>query len=109
MVQRGSHQGLELRLQVLGERIGTLKDKMSRAEGLEKIEALGYLDRLQRRYNELKEQLEELNREGPGFRQDAKNELEKLSYDLSGTVEDFITWADSDYHPEKRPPKVAIL
>ena len=97
------HQGLELRLEVLANRIGTLKEKMARAEGLQKIEALGDVDRLERRYKDLKGQLDELNREGPGFRHETKNELEKLSYDLSGAVEDFIMWTDSGYHPDKRP------
>ena len=103
MEQTGPHQGLELRLKVLGDRIRTLKDKMSRAEGLQKIEAAGAINRLEERYKELKDRLDELNREGPGFRHGMKNELEKLSFDLSGALEDFITWADSGYHPDKRP------
>ncbi len=103
MEQAGLHQGLELRLRVLADRIGTLKEKMDRAEGLQKIENLGDVDRLERRYKELKGQLDELNREGSGFRQEVKNELEKLSYDLSGAVEDFFMWTDSGYQPDRRP------
>ena len=38
MEQTGLHQGLEPRLRVLADRIGTLKEKMDRAEGLQKIE-----------------------------------------------------------------------
>ena len=103
MGQAHPHRGLELRLEVLGTRIRTLKDKMSHAEGLQKIEALGVLERLESRYKELEDSLGELNREGPGFRHGMKNELEKLAFDLSGALEDFITWADSGYHPDKRP------
>jgi len=103
MQQARLHRGLELRLKVLGDRIRTLKDKMSRTEGLQKIEALGVIGRLEGRYKELKDRLDELNREGPGFRHGMKNQLEKMSFDLSGALEDFITWADSGYHPDKRP------
>ena len=103
MEQAGPHRGLELRLNVLEDRIRMLKDKMNRAEGVQKIEAAGAINRLEERYKELKDHLDELNREGPGFRHGMKNELEKLSFDLSGALEDFITWADSGYHPDKRP------
>ncbi len=97
------HQGLELRLEVLANRIGTLKEKMARAQGPQKIENLGDIDRLERRYKELQGQLDELNREGPSFRHEVKNELEKLSADLSGAVDDFLMWTDSGYQPERRP------
>ena len=103
MGQARPHRGLELRLKVLGDRIRTLKDKMGHAEGVQKIEALGVIERLEGRYKELKDHLDELNREGPGFRHGMKNELEKLAFDLSGALEDFITWADSGYQPDKRP------
>jgi len=107
MGQGDLHRGLELRLQVLGDHISTLKDKMSRAEGLQKIEALGDIGRLEERYKELKDRLDELNREGPSFRHGMRNELEKLSFDLSGALEDFITWADCGYHPDKRPAQAS--
>ncbi len=103
MEQAGLHQGLELRLEVLKDRMRTLAEKMSRAEGVQKIDNLGDLDRLERRYDELKSRLDALNREGPGFRHELKNELEKLSADLSGTLDDFIMWTDSGYRPDKRP------
>ncbi len=103
MGQAHPHRGLELRLEVLRNRIRTLKGKMDRAEGIQKIEALGVIARLEGRYKELKDHLEELNREGPGFRHGMKNQLEKLAFDLSGALEDFITWADSGYQPDKRP------
>jgi archaellum component FlaC len=103
MAQGGLHQGLELRVEVLADRIARLKDKMNRAEGIQKIENLGDLERLEGRYKDLKDRLDALNREGPGFRHQVKNELEKLSADLSGTLDDFIMWMDSGYHPDKRP------
>ena len=70
---------------------------------MQKIEALGVIARLEGRYKELKNHLDELNREGPGFRHGMKNQLEKLSFDLSGALEDFITWADSRLSPGQAP------
>lgn len=99
----GLHPELELGLQALGERIATLQQKMSQAKGVEKVEDFGEIEELQRRYDTLAERLRALNREGPGFRQDHKAELEKLADDLSGTVEDFVTWIDSD-HRSHPPP-----
>ncbi len=43
MGQAHPHRGLELRLEVLRNRIRTLKGKMDRAEGVQKIEALGVI------------------------------------------------------------------
>ena len=90
------HRGLELRLEALAERIAALRQKMSMAKGVEKIEELGEVDELERRYAVLAEQLRALNREGPGFRQNIKAGIEKLADDLSGTVEEFMDWVDSD-------------
>jgi chaperonin cofactor prefoldin len=107
MEQAGLHQGLALRLEVLANRIRTLKDKMSRAEGLQKIEGLAGIERLERRYDELKNHLDELNREGPGFRHGMKRKLERLSADLFGALDDFIMRTDSRYSPEKPPAQAS--
>ncbi len=76
---------------------------MSTDKGAEKIEDFGEIAALERRYDMLAERLQALNREGPGFRQDMKAEVEKVIDDLSGTVEDFMKWVDSD-HRGNRPP-----
>jgi predicted nucleic acid-binding Zn-ribbon protein len=102
MEQSGLHRGLELRLEALAARIRTLRDKMERAEGLQRIEELAEIDQLERRYKLLQSRLDELNREGKGFRHGLRNELEKLSYDLSGAVEDFIIRIDSGFRTERR-------
>ena len=104
MEQAGLHQGLELRLEVLRHRMRTLAEKMSRAEGVQKIENLGDLDRLERRYDELRRRLNELNREGPGFRHGVTYELEKFFSDVVGSFGDFIMWTDFRYLTGKRPP-----
>ena len=93
MEQAELHQGLELRLEVLKDRMRTLAEKMNRAEGVQKIDAWETSTGWSGDKND------ELNREGPGFRHDLKNELEKLSSDLSGTLDDFIMWTDSGYRP----------
>ena len=92
MQERGLHQGLELRLETLAERIAALKYKMSMAKGVERIEEFAQAEQLEQRHKVLAEQLEALNREGPGFRQDLKAELEKLAYDLAR-------------HPSKTPSR----
>lgn len=97
MAQHGLHWGLELRLEALANRIAALRDKMANAEGAEKIEEMGEVQELEARHRALTERLQALDREGPGFRQNAKAELEKIADDLSGTVEDFITWVDSSF------------
>lgn len=97
MEERDSHRALELRLEALAERIATLRQSMARAKGAEKIEESGEIAERERRYRNLAERLQTLNREGPGFRQDVKAELEKVADDLSGTVEDFMMWIDSDF------------
>jgi archaellum component FlaC len=98
---------LELRLKLLENRIRTFKERTSQAEGLQRIEALGAISRLEERYKQLKDRLDELSREDPGFRRRIRNQLEKLTFDLSGALESFITRADSGYRPEERPPRAS--
>ena len=107
MGQANPHHGLELRLKLLESRIRTFKERTSRAEGLQRIEALGVINRLERRYKQLKDRLDELNREDPGFRHRIRNQLEKLAFDLSGALESFITRANSRYRPDERPPQAS--
>ncbi len=103
MNETGLHPGLEMRLTALATRIAELRQKMSEAAPREKIEEFAEIEELERRHKVLEGRLRELNGEGPGFRQDTKAEIEKLADDLSGTVEDFVTWVDSDYRPDRRP------
>ena len=78
MGQANPHHGLELRLKILENRIRTFKERTSQAEGLQRIEALGAISRLEERYKQLKDRLDELSREDPGFRRRIRNQLEKL-------------------------------
>lgn len=103
METTGLHHGLELRLEALAERIALLRGKLTAAKDQEKVEEFGELAELERRYATLTQRLQALDREGPGFRQDAKAEWERVADDLSGTVEDLISWIDSD-QPGNPPP-----
>jgi len=95
MSKHGLHPGLERRLQALAERIATLRHTMSKAAGAEKIEEHAEINELERRYKFLEGGLEELNRQGEGFRQNMKAEVEKVADDLSATLEDWIMKLDS--------------
>jgi predicted nucleic acid-binding Zn-ribbon protein len=106
MGKTGLHRGLELRLTALATRIAKLRQKMNQEKGLEKIEEFGEIEELERRYKVLADQLRSLNREGSGFRQDVKAEIEKVADDLTGMVEDFTIWVDSGYRPEQRPKRL---
>jgi predicted nucleic acid-binding Zn-ribbon protein len=103
MAEQGFHRILEARLEALGDRIDTLRHKMARSQGREKIEAFGEVDELERRYKTLGTRLQALNSEGAGFRQDAKAEVENLADDLSGAVEEFTLWVDRGCRPDLRP------
>jgi predicted nucleic acid-binding Zn-ribbon protein len=108
MKEHGLHRELEVRLEALAQRIAALRRRMSRAKGVEKIEQFGEIEELERRQKKLAERLRALDREGPGFRQDVKADLERMADDLSGTVEEFMLWADSHYRgrrPSIRGPK----
>ncbi|MGO9546815.1 MAG: hypothetical protein ACLPPF_18710 [Rhodomicrobium sp.] len=97
MQQAGLHRGLELRLETLCARIRTLRGKVERTEGVEKIEGYAEIAQLERRYNLLEERLLKLNRERKGFGHGLRNEIEKLSYDLSSAVEDLMMQIDSGF------------
>lgn len=108
MDEQSLHRGLEQQLEALATRIATLRQKMHAAGGGERVEELGEIEDLQHRYEETVERLRALQSEGPGFRQEAKAELEKIAADLSGNVEDFVSWVDSGglrRRPSIREPK----
>jgi predicted nucleic acid-binding Zn-ribbon protein len=106
MDEAGLHRGLEMKLTALATRIAKLRQKMSQAKGIEKIEEFGEIEELEQRYKVLDERLRKLNSERPGFRQDMKAEIEKVADDLTGTVADFVTWVDSGYRPDQRPKRL---
>jgi hypothetical protein len=98
----GLHPGLELRLQILAERISRLRSMMRDARGLEKIEMLGEVRELERRYARLERRLQVLNRERPGFRHRIRVALARAADDLAATLGDFMLRLDS--HPQGQAP-----
>jgi predicted nucleic acid-binding Zn-ribbon protein len=102
MELHGLHPTLELRLEALAQRIRSLREKMKRAQGSEQIEDLADIQQLERRYEILAQRLQALDNKGPGVRQDAEAELERLTDDLSAVIEDFGMRIDSHYAAEGR-------
>lgn len=103
MERTGLHPGLEARLAELVTRIAELKRKLNHTEGIAKVETAEEVEHLEQRYEYLEDRLRALDREGPGVRQDATAEFEKLADDLGGMVESFVTWVDSGADLVGRP------
>lgn len=93
----GLHPDLELRLKALAARIGSLRKGMKAARGAAKMEEFGELAELERRHQALAERLRQLNREGRGFRPNAKAEMERLTDDLTAIVDDFVNRTDAAF------------
>jgi hypothetical protein len=89
--ESGLHSGLEIRLRSLELRIARLKQDMGKAIGLAKFEGDGEIESLDKRHKLLEDQLRELDREGPGFRQDVKAEIDKMADDLTGSLVNFYS------------------
>ncbi len=104
MEQTGHYRGLEERLDALSVRIRFLRDKVERTEGIDKIEGHAEIGQLELRYKQLEARMLELNRQGTGFRQGLRNEIEKLTYDVSSAVEDFMMLIDAGYHRRGKQP-----
>ena len=104
MEKPGLHPGLEIRMTVLATRIAELRHKAGQASH-EPIEDFGEIDELERRYKALEDELCQLNRAGPGVRQDMKAGLETVADDLLGWVEDHMRWIDSGYRTDQRPKR----
>ncbi len=105
MEQVSLHRGLELRLEALAARIRMLREKTDRTGGVEKLDGHRQIDELEQRQKSLETRLDELRSEDPTASHGLTDEVEKLSYDLSGAVDNVILWVDSGYRPEKKPDK----
>lgn len=85
-----------------------MRSKMARAKGLEKVDEVGDIKVLERRYKKLEDRLHELNREGPGFRQNLEAEIEKMADDLAANLEDFALQQVSSELSRDRPKRRRI-
>ena len=88
------HPGLELRIEMLAKRIVTLRKKAARKGDLERLDDLATIERLDRRYQLLVDQLHRLDAEGPGLWQDAKAEVAKLVDDICASIEESMMRLD---------------
>ena len=99
------HRDLEFRLAALAARIASLRKSMKAARGAGKMENFGELAEFERRYQALASRLQQLNREGPGFRPDVKAEVERLTDDLTNIVDNFVNRTDAAFQPERYGPR----
>jgi len=97
------HPGLEIRLEVLANRIAELRRKIDTAQKGDRREALVDLAELGRRHKLLDDRLCRLNREGPCIAEDIKAGMETLADDLMGWVAEHMAWIDSGYRSAPRP------
>jgi len=103
MKETSLHPSLQMRLAALATRISELRQRASQVKGGERIEEFSEVEELERRYKTLDQQLRKLDQEGSGFRQDMKAEIEMVTDDLAGMVEDFFIWIDADFKADHRP------
>lgn len=95
MEKLGLHSGLEIRLKTLELRIARLKQDVGKVKDLAKFEGDSEIESLEKRHKLLEDQLRELDREGPGFRQNVKAEIDKMADDLTGSLDSFLKRLDS--------------
>jgi predicted nucleic acid-binding Zn-ribbon protein len=95
MANPGQHPILETRLRELAARIGSLKEKLAAAKGIARVEELGAIEELERRYAALTDRLQKLETEAPQSRQGAAEELKAMEDDLTGAIDDLITGLDA--------------
>jgi hypothetical protein len=97
------HPALKQRLTDLERRIGELKVKIAAARGVQKIEDVGDIEDLEQRHKELAAQLDNLDREGRGWAQNVKAELDLMADDLTASIERCMTRADDGSLEAVRP------
>jgi uncharacterized small protein (DUF1192 family) len=88
------HPELEGRLASLAARIAKLRQQTVHITKPAQIEDAGELVELERRYGLLKDQLDRLDSEGAGFRQDVKAQIETMTSDVEATIEDSMIRLD---------------
>jgi len=97
MVMAGSHAGLEIRIELLRERIVQLRERLNRENDLERIDNCIEIKILEERYRAFRRRLEALDREGDGFRTAIKSSMAQIAYDLADSFGAFVRRLDSDY------------
>lgn len=98
----GLHVALEKKVMLLGTRITMIRQKIADASPEQQIAMLGRLNELERRHRHIQEQLQALDHEGPGFRQNVEAKLILLADDLVGAIDDLMLSADEHYQARLR-------
>ena len=97
MNDAGMYLTLKMRIKTLGVRITVLKTMMNQATDSKKVAKLRELHELERRHEQLKERLHNLNREGPGIRQDVNAELSLLADNIQGGLDSLMFSTEAHY------------
>ncbi len=99
------HPALKQRLTELERRISELKGKIAAARGVQKIEDVGDIGDLEQRHKEIAARLDNLDREGRGWAQNVKAELDLMADDLTASIERCISRADNGSLEAARPTR----
>jgi len=100
MSTTGLHPELEQRVADLGARIAALQELTDSARPARRLGLESQLHELQRRHDNLKQRLHQLDAAGRGFSQATKAELLLLADDLMGAIEDLMMMTDADFRPD---------
>ena len=103
MEQESLHKDLKIRLKALARHIDELSQMMNRAKGLKQLDDKDEIERLERRYDALEDELHGLDLEGPDFRKGVKSEIEAGADELTRWVAEHLAWIDSGYQTDQRP------
>ncbi|MGD0192795.1 MAG: hypothetical protein ABSD74_18810 [Rhizomicrobium sp.] len=88
------HPELEGRLISLAARIAKLRQQIGHVSKAAQIDDTGELVQLEHRYGLLKDRFDQLERDGSGFRQEAKAEIETMTSEVEVTIEDSLSRID---------------
>lgn len=97
MTATALHPELRKKVQLLANRIAVIGQKLAEGSPEQQIQLRARLRELQQRHLHVEQQLQALDREGPGFRQDVKAKLILLADDLVGAVSDLALSVDEHF------------
>lgn len=97
MLRTGLHPGLEMRADLLAERIVDLRRQVKQETGRKRIEDRMELEELERRRKALEERLSALNLEGDTILADLKSAMAQVSFDTACSFDGFFKRLDANY------------
>jgi hypothetical protein len=99
------HAALRGRIKILGVRAAALQRSMLAAGGSHRISRLAQAEDLEQRHAHLAETLQQLDRAGPGFLQEAKAALELLADDYEGLLDGLMASTEAHYAADQKRVK----